>query len=150
MSKFKFRLATLLRLREMTRDERRAQLAEAYRVNDVLRSRLEGLDAELQSLRAHRRASAQPGEVNVDRLVEAQRYELTLMVQRQEILSQRETVQAEIQRRRQALAEANREVRVLENLRDKQADEHRREEDRRERKRLDEASLQQVLREAAT
>lgn len=150
MSKFKFRLATLLRLREMTRDERRAQLAEAYRVNDVLRSRLEGLDAELQSLRARRRASAQPGEVDVDRLVEAQRYELTLMVQRQEILSQRETVQAEIQRRRQALAEANREVRVLENLRDKQADEHRREEDRRERKRLDEASLQQVLREAAT
>ena len=43
-------------------------------------------------------------------------------MQRHEILVQRETVQAEMQRRRQALAEANREVRVLENLRDKQAE----------------------------
>ena len=68
-------------------------------------------------------------------------------MQRQEILVQRETVQAEVQRRRQALAEANREVRVLENLREKQAEEHRREEDRGETKRLDEAALQQVLRE---
>ena len=31
MAKFKFRLATLLRLREATRDERRAGLAEAFR-----------------------------------------------------------------------------------------------------------------------
>ena len=31
MAKFKFRLATLLRLREAARDERRAQLAQAYR-----------------------------------------------------------------------------------------------------------------------
>ena len=149
MSKFKFRLATLLRLRETARDERRAQLAEAYRVDDALRAPAGG-PRRRTAIAAHQPPRVgQPGEVDVDRLVEAQRYELALLVQRQEILVQRETVQAEMKRRRQALAEANREVRVLENLREKQVEEHRREEDRGERKRLDEAALQQVLREAA-
>ena len=62
---------------------------------------------------------------------------------------QRETVQTEIDRRRQVLAEANREVRVLENLRDKQAGQHRQQEERREMKRLDEVAQQQALREVA-
>ncbi len=56
-------------------------------------------------------------------------------------------MQTEIDRRRQVLAEANREVRVLENLRDKQAGQHRQQEDRREMKRLDEVAQQQALRE---
>ena len=36
MGKFKFRLATLLRLREATRDERRAELAQAYRADEII------------------------------------------------------------------------------------------------------------------
>jgi len=41
MPKFQFRLATLLRLREATRDERRGRLAEAYRVDEVVEAQLE-------------------------------------------------------------------------------------------------------------
>ena len=85
----------------------------------------------------------------MDRLVEAQRYELVLRVAAAQIVRQRETVQAEIERRRQVLVEANRDVRVLENLRDKQAAQHRQEEERREMKRLDEVAQQQALREVA-
>ena len=91
----------------------------------------------------------QPGAVDVDRLVESQRYEMSLESQRLQVVRQRETVQGEIERRRQVLAEANRELRVLENLRDKQAGQHRQEEERREMKRLDEVAQQQALREAA-
>ena len=148
MSKFKFRLSTLLRLREAARDERRAELAEAYRVNDTLRQQLQRTDQELQSLRAQRRQGMQPGAVDVDRLVESQRYEMTLGAQRLQIVRQRETVQGEIERRRQVLAEANRDLRVLENLRDKQAGQHRQQEERREMKRIDEVAQQQALREA--
>ena len=86
--------------------------------------------------------------MDVDRLVESQRNELRCGAAA-EIVRQRETVQGEIERRRQVLAEANREVRVLENLRDKQAGQHRHEEERREMKRLDEVAQQQALREVS-
>jgi flagellar FliJ protein len=149
MGKFKFRLATLLRLREATRQDRRAELAEAYRVDDVLRQQLARLENELAALSAQCRKTVEPGEVDVDRLVEAQRYQVALRSQEFQIGRQIEAVQAEIQRRHQNLLEANREVRVLENLRDKQAFQHLQEEDRRERKRLDEIAQQRVLREVA-
>ena len=54
---------------------------------------------------------------------------------------------AEIERRRQALVEADREVRVLEKLRQRQAEQHRRDEDLREVKRLDEVASQQAFRQ---
>ena len=147
IGKFKFRLATLLRLREAAREDRRSELAEAYRVDDVLQQQLKRLEDELDGLRVQCRKTSGPGEVDVDRLVETKRYEMTLRTQEIQIVRQRETVQAEIQRRRQNLLDANREVRVLENLRDKQALQFRLEEERRESKRLDEIAQQQALRE---
>jgi flagellar FliJ protein len=147
MAKFKFRLATLLRLRESARDERRAELAEAYRVDDLLRQRFDELSAELEAARQQCRRAAGPGTVDVDRLLEAQRYELTLRFQQGQLEQQRKAVAAEIERRRAALVEANREVRVLEKLRDNQSDRHRQEEGRREIKQLDEVAQRCSARE---
>jgi len=147
MAKFKFRLATLLRLREATRDERRGVLAEAYRADDVLREHLDRLGEELGRLQAQCRQAAGPGTVDVDRLVEAQRYEVTLRAQQNRLSEQRESVRAEIDRRRQALLAADREVRLLEKLREKQAWRHRQEENRREIKQLDEVAGQLATRE---
>jgi flagellar protein FliJ len=149
MSKFKFRLATLLRIRESARDERRGALAEAFRVDELLRARLDDVVAELGHLRAQCRQAAGPGEVNLDRLVEAQRYELTLRNQQRQLVRQREAVADEIERRRQALIEADREVRVLEKLREKQAGQHRQAEEYRAARRLDEVAQQQAMREVA-
>ncbi len=140
MGKFKFRLATLLRLREAARDERRTELAEAYRLDDVLRERLHGVEQELSSVRGQCRKAAGPGPVDVDQLVEAQRYELSLKAQQGELDRQREVIATEIQRRHQALVGANRDVRVLEKLRRRQAQRHRHEENRQEIKQLDEAA----------
>ena len=148
MSQFKFRMAALLRIREATRDERRAALAEAYRVDDVLRRQLEQIAADLDVLRTLARQAAAPGVVHVDRLIEVQRYDVIARSHQAHVQGQRETVSAEIERRRQTLVEADREVRVLEKLRERQAEQHRQEEDRKETKRLDEVAVQQVLREA--
>jgi flagellar FliJ protein len=148
MPKFKFRLATLMRLRENTRDERRSELAEAYRVDDLIKQRIESLVAEMDSLKTQRRATAGPGTVDVDSLVEAQRYEAALKTQQAQFKEQRQAIAGEIQSRQQRLVEANREVRVLEKLREKQLDKYRKEENRREAKVLDEVALQQVFREA--
>lgn len=149
MAKFKFRLATLLRLREATRDERRSELAEAYRADNVLQEHLQRVGRELAWLQTECRKVAGPGTIDVDRLVETQRYEVTLRGQQGQLLGQREAVDAEIDRRRQALVAADREVRLLEKLRQKQAQRHRREENRREIKELDEVAGQRTIREKA-
>jgi flagellar FliJ protein len=148
MPKFTFRLETLLRLREATREERQLQLAEAYRVDVVLQQRLRAAVEELRSLRDRCRQAVGPGTVDVDRLVAAQRYELALRAFQRGLEQQRAAVAAEIERRRLALVEANREVRVLEKLREKQSARFQEEENRRDIRRLDEVAGQRAAREA--
>jgi flagellar export protein FliJ len=147
MAKFKFRLATLLRLRELARDERRGQLAQAYRAQEILEEQKRQLEEHLTELRRGARFASGPGEINVDRLLEARRFETVLLAQRQDVDRKQEAIGREVERRRQALVEANREVLVLENLRARQQERHRAEEGRRETKNLDEIALQRALRE---
>jgi len=149
MRGFTFRLATLLRLREAARDERRSELAEAYRIDDLLKRQGDGLAEEMGRLRVQCRMAAGPGPVDVDRLVEAHRYELALRAHGQRVARQREAVAGEIGRRQQALVEANRDVRVLQKLRERQARRFRTEQDRREIKQLDEVAVQRAAREVA-
>jgi flagellar export protein FliJ len=146
MAAFTFRLEPLLKLREARRDECRSALAEGYRVDEVLRKQFDNMERELDALREFCRWKASPGGIDIDRLVEAQRYELVTKAQQQNIAQQRETVAAEIERRRYALIEADREVRVLEKLRERQSELHRREEEVREARRLDEVATQQTYR----
>ena len=145
MAKFKFRLATLLRLRESARDERRTRLAQAYRAEDLIFEERQRIEAERAALERRIRDAAGPGAIEVDRLLEAQRFELVLRTQKEQLARQHEQVKAEIERRRQALVEANREVQILENLREKQHQRWRGEESRREVKRLDEVGQRRAL-----
>lgn len=145
MRKFTFRLATLLRLREAARDERQAQLAEAFRIADSIQERIAELNRELDDLK--RQQTAQPGRVDVDRLVAAHRYEMVLRIEQHQNEEQRTAVLAEIERRREALTAANREVRTLEKLRETQQQRHRFEEERQLMKELDEIAGRNHVRE---
>lgn len=147
MAKFRFRLATLLRLREAARDDRRAQLAEAYRADEIIARQEQGLAAELIELEEQTRQAAAPGHLDVDRLLEVRRYDLIVRSQQQHVRQQRQAVQAEIERRREALVDADRRVRVLEKLRQKQSERHRQEEIRQEIKQLDETASRRSVRE---
>src|SRR5438552_3364973 len=144
MPPFRFRLATLQKLREALRDQRRSALAEAQHALDLLDEQLARVAAELDDLRRKYAAAARPGRVEVDPLVEAQRYELVLRGERQRFEQQRETIQAEVERRREALVAADREVKVLDKLREKQELRHRREDEQREMKRIDEVAGRRV------
>lgn len=142
MPQFQFRLATLLKLHEATRDERRNQLTEALRAEQVVVERMAQLDSELAALRAERlRATRAGATVDIDALSDGARYEMILKLERQSADQQRQVVAAEADRRRAALVAADREVRVLERLRETQLERHRQEEDRRERIRLDELAV---------
>src|SRR5688500_14521933 len=112
MRKFRFRLAPLLRLHEATRDERRAQLAEAFRAEETLQARMRELESELENLKRECRRSSGPGSVDVDRLIDSQRYELLMLAQCQMLKQHEKTLAEEIERRRAALVAADREVRI--------------------------------------
>jgi flagellar export protein FliJ len=149
MPTFQFRLSTLLRLREAWRDERRSHLAEAEQAEQLIADRLAMIDRELADAARRALDAARPGAVNVDRLADAARYEMILKLERQSADQQRQTVAAEVEKRRAALVAADREVRVLEKLRDGQHQRHREEEARFESKLLDEAAVMRHGREEA-
>jgi flagellar protein FliJ len=142
MTQFRFRLATLLRLREVARDSRRAELAESQRADEHLRRRLERLNAEQRGLEEKCREAAGPGAVDVGDLVKAHRYVAVLRAEEEELRQTRRALAAEIDFRRHALLAADRDVQVLEKLRERRQALYRVEEERQLVKQLDEAALQ--------
>jgi flagellar export protein FliJ len=146
MLPFRFRLATLLRLRESDRDERRSRLADAQRAEDIVGARIEEIDSELWRLRGESARLSRPGLVNVDELMEINRFELLLSAERQAAEQQHKLVAEEVERRRLALVAADREVRVLERLRETGQERHRQEVDRQERKQMDETAMHAFVR----
>jgi len=123
-------------------------LAQAYRAQDLLDEQKQQVEEHLADLRHRARLSVGAGEINVDRLIESRRFEAVLIAQRAHLDHQQELLGAEIERRRQALVEANRDVQVLEHLRTRQLERHQAEENVRDIKNLDEIAQQQAVREA--
>ena len=140
MAKYRFRLQTLQKVREAHRDQQRAALAEAFRAEQLLAENRAELVIEEQQLRELQREATSGQYLDVNRLLEAQRYELLLKAQSMELAKQAILLAAETERRRQLLVEADREVRVLEMLDERNRQTHERNQQRAETKRLDEAA----------
>ncbi len=146
MANYIFRLATLQKVRERARDQCRSALAEAFRAAELLAAKREELAAEHERMRDIQRSASAGRYLDVNRLLEAQRYDLLLKSRDEELAKQTVLLAAEIERRRRNLVEADREVRVLELLDERHRREHRRREARREKNQLDEAALTQWCR----
>jgi flagellar export protein FliJ len=144
MAKQRFRLETLLRLRALSREERQRALAEAYQAETRLEQQRLQLDAELANVRNDYREASRQGEMDVDRLMAAQRYELTLQAQVRQIAEQQQMLAEETERRREALVEADRQVKVLERLREVHLQRHRDADRKAEEKFLDEVAARTV------
>jgi flagellar protein FliJ len=140
MARYKFRLETLQKVREARRDEHRASLAEAFRAEQVLAESRDDLEAEAGELRLLQRSAMAGRYTDVNRLLEAQRYELLLKARGQELAKQAMLLAAETERRRQILVESDREVRVLELLDERHKREFNQAAERLETKRLDEVA----------
>jgi flagellar FliJ protein len=141
MAKYKFRLKTLQRVREARRDQQRASLAEAFRAEQLLAEQRAELAQEQTMLRELQRSASAGRYLNVNRLLEAQRYDLLLKARSQEMEKQSILLAAETERRRQVLVEADRDVRVLEKLDERQRHGFKREMQRQEIRHLDEAAI---------
>ena len=146
MPPFRFRLATLLKLRESLRDERRGQLAEAYAADRKLKERRESVERELNHI--HATASVQSvGTVHVERLLDLSRFDALLRGEIGIIRGHEAQLAVEIEKRRQALVAADRDVRMLEKLREVKQAEHRTAEATALMKQLDEVAGRQSGRE---
>jgi flagellar FliJ protein len=141
MSPFRFRLETLLRMRLMERDQRRAELAKALRAEALLRQQQHALRVDRAQLVGQSRQLKAPGTANVEALLHTHRYELVLVAQERQLSAQLVQIEAETERRRLLLVEADRQVRVLEKLRDRQSLAWRQQDERLQTKQFDEMAV---------
>jgi len=137
MAQFRFRLDTVLKVRRQQRDQARAELADAHHAAAILARQKEQLAAAMREIQMRRRNDTE-GSINVDRLLEAHRFHLLLGAKRQELSAQEQTLNEEVERRQAAVVEADRQVKLLEKLREKQARRHAQAESRREQAAIDE------------
>lgn len=138
MAKYKFRLETLQKVREARRDEYRASLAESFRAEQILAESRAEVAAEAEAMRVAQREAVAEHYLDVNKLLEAQRYELLLKARGEELAKQAVLVAAESERRRQILVESDREVRVLEKLDERHREAYDERQQQKETKRLDE------------
>ena len=138
MSKYRFRLATLEKLRIAERDQRRAALADGYRAEQILTDQQIALADESAALRESQRSALASPYMNISQLVEAQRYDMVLHAQHTLLKEQAHRLAVEVERRRLAVVEADRAVRVLDKLDERRRAEHRKQQERTEHRQLDE------------
>ena len=145
MSGFVFRLQSVLKLREAERDRRREALSKAYRAEQVLNGQIQGLRGHIKHLRQMVRKDGLVGEVHVDRLLGAQRYELLLKAQIEQLEERKTVIAEEIRRRRESLIQADRDVRMIEKLRERKLQEYQQQQLKREQHLLDEIGQRRIV-----
>ena len=140
MARFRFRLATLEKLREIHRDELRLKHAEAVQAHQILEQQLDEVGDELAELEASRRTAVSGGVTDINSLLTAQRYQAVLLAQQKTMREQSRLLANESEQRRQAVVEADRQVKVLEKLYDRQLTEFQEKQQLAETKLLDEVA----------
>ena len=112
-----------MRIREAERDEKQEQLAEAMQAEGILHDQVQQIAEEIAQLRDQSTNDLRPGSINPDIVMQTQRYELLLRNQMEQIEGKIMQVQAEVERRRDLLVEAEKQVKVLEKLRERRESE---------------------------
>ncbi len=150
MRPYRFQLQTLLELRRNTRVDRQRQLAEALHAEEVISQQISDLQNELAELKSLLREAGQQTDLDVNRLLDGQRYEMVLRSQLLGLGEKLTQVREETERRRLALVEADSSVRSLEQIDESRRDDHRRLVARKQQVELDELSSARFARSATT
>ena len=149
MGAFTFRLQSVLKVKREARDQARYELARALQAETILKTQQEEGQEEVRQLLSQLVKAQTTGEISVDWIMELRRYEVVLKTQLAQVLEQMEQVGGEVERRRDLLANADREVKVLERLEAKKKNEWLKREQRLEQVENDEAAGQVFLRRQA-
>jgi flagellar FliJ protein len=136
---FQFRLEPLIKIRDNVLKECQAELAKAYDARRILEEHLQEVERQLTEGTETARSLMQPGQtVNVDYLLGIRRQEMFLLARQDEIKQKMQEVDEEIERRRDAVVAANKELKILEKLKEKRHEQYLDEEKREETKAMNE------------
>jgi flagellar protein FliJ len=124
MSAYKFRFQALLDLRATIRDQRRNELAEAIDARQQLVAQQATLSAEQQELQSVYQSATAQGPLDVRRVLDLQQYERSLKARAQELTRRVQGWTQEIQLRQAALADADRDAKILQKLDERHRHEH--------------------------
>lgn len=118
--KFKFRLETLLKIRINARTEAQTELAKAQDAERIVEQKIEELLKNIKNAAAEAGVRLRGGQISVDFLIAFRRHEAYLLAQQGAAQEHLVKVQKEVKRRREILMEADKEVKTLEKLKEKQ------------------------------
>jgi flagellar protein FliJ len=113
----RFRLATILRLRERERDHAAKLVEEVFRAIAILDSRIHELQLEYEKIDSTRQEYL-VGEVRLQKLLDAQRYQLILVGQMQHFTQQKNAILEELKRRQANLLVKQQAVKAIEKLKE--------------------------------
>ena len=136
---FQFRLEPLIKIRDNVLKECQAELAKAYDARRILEEHLQEVERQLTEGTETARNLMQPGNtVNVDYLLGIRRQEMFLLAKQEEIKQKMQEIDEEIERRRDAVVAANKELKILEKLKEKRHEQYLDDEKREETKAMNE------------
>ncbi|MCL2744878.1 MAG: flagellar export protein FliJ [Planctomycetaceae bacterium] len=138
---FKFQLEPLITIRNNELKKKQAELAKAYEA----RRRMEELGKKneeeiAENLEAGRKMINAGGEISADYLMGLRRQEMFLQAQRKKIRENIAMIDEEIERRRAAVIEANKSLKMVERLKEGRYEKYLLEERRKETAAMDEAA----------
>jgi flagellar protein FliJ len=137
MKNFRFRLQSLTNLRERQRDQAAESLQLARQALRKLEEQISSLNGEIDQ-QIELQNQANQGAVQIQKLLESQRYQMQLSFQIQGLREKMDLIEQESRRRQSALIEREKAVRVLERLSDSQRLQWQNEQDKRQQHQLDE------------
>jgi len=138
-----FRLASILRWREVERDSRRQEWVEACDSEAKLRSCAERLCEEIRAEQSRRRAALDAGAVSLDEVQTRHRYELALREELDSLQRARNEAARLRELRHNQLSEAEQALEALKRLRQRHDDQQAADNRRREQTACDESAARQ-------
>jgi flagellar FliJ protein len=135
---FRFRLEPLITIRDNILKEKQGELAKAYEAQRIVEEKKQELKQELDENIATGRQRLQTGTIDIEFLLGLRRHEAYLNAQIEVVQEHLRQINEEIERRRNAVLEANKELKVIEKLKEKRYEKYQTEENRKEIIRIDE------------
>ena len=136
---FTFRLEPLITIRDNELKECQSELAKAYNARRILEEALQEIERQLAEGTAQARNLMQEGQkVNVEYLLGLRRQEMFLRLNQDDLTQKIQMVDEEIERRRVAVVTANKELKIVEKLKEKRYEKYMEEENKQETKAMDE------------
>lgn len=112
---FRFRLQSVVRLRERDRDEAAEALRQALQAKQILENQVSDIQIE-RSQQDELRLASKTGAINFQKMIDAQRYQIYLDSQTADLQVQISLIEQECERRRARLVKGEQAVRSLEKL----------------------------------